>query len=177
MSSTVSGGGVRSQADLMQRCVVDEHTECWRWKFGRDGGGRPNMWIPAIRAVGTIGVACAVFATGKRPEPGTAWHPTCGTSNCANPEHRICGTRKSQMRALKMVRTPLQIARITRGKRAASKLSQDDVLAIRRSQLTLKQIAQQYGINAGYACQVRNGTRRGELAAPGSSVFAWSPER
>lgn len=175
MKRGIRSDGIRTAADLMLRCTVDEQTKCWHWKGALDGEGRPSMWLPAISGVGSIGVACALFATGKRPERGTAWHAVCTTPQCANPAHRVCGTRSSQMQALKLARTPLQIARITQAKRAVAKLSQEDVRAIRAGSLTLKQISEQYRIGIGYACEVRSGKRRAELAAPSASVFAWRP--
>ena len=175
MKRGIRSDGIRTAADLMLRCTVDEQTKCWHWKGARDSSGRPSVWLPAIRAVGSIGVACAVFATGNRPERGTAWHAICATPHCANPAHRTCGTRSSQMLALKMTRTPLQVARVSSGKRAKSKLTQADVHSIRAGSMTLKQIAAQHGISIGYACEVRSGKRRADLAAPASSVFAWRP--
>ena len=71
-----------------------------------------------------------------------------------------------------MKRTPLQIARSTAARRKVGKLTDDDVLSIRACDLTLKQIAERWGINAGYACEVRSGKVRGDIAAPNSSVWA-----
>lgn len=167
--------GIRTPADLKLRCIVDPLTGCWDWRGARDGNGRPSLWLPAIGSRVSLGVACAVFATGKRPERGTAWHTTCGSSACANPAHRICGTRSSQMLSLKLVRTPLQRAKVSASKRATAKLSEADVQDIRSCDLTLDQIAAKFDICVGYACEVRSGKRRLDLAAPASSVFAWRP--
>ncbi len=164
--------GIRTPADLKLRCVVDPDTACWHWKAARDVNNRPSFWFPPIKAVASIGVACAWWKTGKRPEKGSAWHAVCNTPDCANPAHRRCGDRSTQMLALKIVRSPLVRARQAQGKRLHSKLTDADVAAIRGSTMTLQQIMDRYGICRSYACQLRRGVKRATLVAPQSSVFA-----
>ena len=174
-SKSRRNNGIRTAADLMDRCKVDSDTACWHWHGARDAHGRPSMWCPALSSTVSLGVLSALLRTGHRPAKGTAWHCQCTTRDCANPAHRTPGTRSSQMLALRMQRTPAQRAKVAAGKRKGGKLTDADVEAIRNGGLLLREIVARYGISTGYACEVRSGKRRADLAAPGSSVFAWRP--
>lgn len=172
MKPPIRSNGVRTADDLKARCFVDADTGCWHWRMGRTSQGRPSLWLPAIARRSTLGVAACLLRTGLAPKPGTAWHSICGNIDCANPWHRTEGTRSTQMLALGMKRTPLQIARGTAARRRVGKLSDNDVLSIRACGLTLKEIAERWRITVGYACEVRSGKVRGDIAAPNSSVWA-----
>ena len=167
--------GIRAAADLMLRCKVDVDTSCWEWHGARDARGRPSTWCPGLQATVSLGVLAAYLRTGQRPAKGTAWHCLCKTPDCANPAHRTAGTRSSQMLALRMRRTPAQRAKVAAGRRLVGKLTEADVAVIRDGGLLLREIVARYGISTSYACEVRSGKRRADLAAPGSSVFAWRP--
>lgn len=165
-------GGIRTVEDLMGRCVVDTETDCWIWGMSRSKpGGAPSLWLPALGKRTSIGVAICVLMTGAGPKKGQCWHATCGTPYCANPAHRKCGNRSTQMLALKMERTPLQVVRMTAGRRANSKLSEEAAAEIRQSTEVLRVIAEKHGISLSHAGLVRSGKLRRPLAAPGSSVF------
>ena len=56
-------GGIRTEADLMGRCVVDEDTGCWHWRMAVDAKHRPSMWLPELGRVASIGVAVALLGT------------------------------------------------------------------------------------------------------------------
>lgn len=168
-------GGVRTIAGLKDRCVVDEITGCWLWRFARNSKGAPSLQYPPLGRVVSLGVAIGHLRTGKPPKPGVVWHCTCETRQCANPDHRRAGTRSSQMLAAGIKRSPQTRAKIIAGKRRTSKVSDADVSEIRASTMTLAEISQRYNITEGYACEIRSGKRRSPLAAPGSSVFFWRP--
>jgi hypothetical protein len=161
--------GVRAISDLLDRCrVVDG---CWHWADGRDGNGRPSLWLPALGRRVTLGTAICVLRTGKPPAKGVVWHCTCDTPNCANPAHRKAGTRSSQMLAAGIQRDAVTRARIAAGKRARSNLTDDAVRAIRASGETLHVLAARHGITPSYASQIRRGQRRREFCAAGASIF------
>lgn len=168
-------GGVRTIADLKDRCVVDEITGCWIWRAARDSNGVPSLQYPPLGRVVSLGVAIGHLRTGEPSPPGVVWHRTCETRQCANPDHREAGTRSTQMLAAVIKRSPQTRAKITAGKRRASKLSEADVAEIRGSDMKLAEIMERYSITRGYACELRSGKRRAPLAAPGSSAFAWRP--
>lgn len=171
----VRNDGIRDLDDLRARCWIDEITGCWHWRGGRDGDGRPALWLPAQGRRTSLGVALRWFVHGELPRPGSAYHPVCGTKNCANPKHRRDGTRATQMRAARIERSPLVRARMTIARRAAGKLSDADVAAIQAHPGPLRVIAEQFGITPGYACEIRRGKRRGAPVRKAASVFDWRP--
>ena len=167
--------GVRTITDLQDRCIVDDITGCWLWRAARDSNGTPSLQYPPLGRVVSLGVAIGHLLTGQPAERGVVWHRNCETRQCANPAHRVAGTRSTQMLSAGIKRGPQARARIIAGKRRAAKLSEADADEIRGSAMTLAEIVQRYGITRSYACEVRSGKRRAPLAAPGSSAFAWRP--
>ena len=165
--------GIRTPEDLKLRCRVDEHTDCWHWPGGTDGNGRPSFRFPPLGGITvSAGMAAAFWRTGERPKKGTAWHAMCGSGDCVNPAHRRCGTRKTQMRALRLVKLPLDRAKISAARLKNSPLSAADVAEIREKGLTVQEIVDRWGISRGYASSVRTGRARHTTVAPQSSVFA-----
>lgn len=165
--------GIRTADDLRGRCWVDEETGCWHWRGAVDANGRPSMWVPGLRRRGSLGMLACWLATGAGPRPGQAWHCTCTTSGCANPAHRTCGNRSSQMLALRMTRNPLQRARVSAGKIAKSPLTSEQRQEIVGSTDILRVIAERYGISTSQAHKLRS--TRQPLHSAGSSVFTWRP--
>jgi hypothetical protein len=166
--------GIRTRADLKARCTVDVDTGCWHWKGKLDQVGKPSIWFPPLQQRCTLGVIAAYFRTGERPKPGTAWHSKCSARDCANPGHRIEGNRSTQLLAAKLSHTPATRARISQRR---ARISDADVAQIRTAALPVAEIVERFGVCAGYAAELRNGTRRQIVGggAPGSSVFAWRP--
>lgn len=173
MTRGLRSDGIRTVADLQSRCWVDEQTACWHWRGGRDGNSRPSMWIPALRRSGSLGVLACLLTTGAGPKRGQNWHCICTTPDCGNPEHRTCGTRSSQMRALGMTRNPLQRARISAGKLANGKLTDAQRREIAGSTEFLRVLAERYGISTSQAHKLRS--TRQPLHSAGASVFNWRP--
>jgi hypothetical protein len=165
-------GGIRSVDDIKARCWVDEDTGHWHWR-GSLVEGRPSMWISGLQARCTVGVALCFFSTGKRPAKGKVWHHTCSCMECANPEHHKPGNRSSQMLAAHKRRGPLERLKVAKGRRKASRLTDDDVIAIRAGNEPLSVIAAQYGISVSYAWALRRG-KRWPLVAVNSSPFLMS---
>lgn len=167
--------GIRTIADLKDRCLVDDITGCWvvgKSQTARRGLAR--VWLPALARSLTPGAAIAFLTTGSLPMRGVAWHRTCQTLGCANPAHRTKGTRKSQMDAAKVKRSPLQRARIAKAKRAASKNVSEGIAAlIRASTEPTAVLARRYDLSEG---QVRRIRRQEQWKPVGVSAFSsWSP--
>lgn len=165
--------GIRTVEDLMARCWVDPDTGCWHWRFARDSKALPSLRLAPLNRTVSLGVAACYFATGAAPKPGQMWHCTCTTPNCANPEHRRAGDRSSQMRAASLTRTPLQRARISAGKRAASHLTDGQRAEIAGSTEILRVLAERYGVSVSGAQKLR--TARAPDPKAGFSVFSWRP--
>jgi hypothetical protein len=164
--------GIRTQDDLQLRCVVDPDTLCWHWRGATDSNGRPSFRFPPLGgAIVSAGVAAAYWRTGERPKRGTAWHTICRAGDCVNPQHRRCGTRKSQMLALRLKKSPLSKARISAGRLKKSRITESDIAEIRAKSLTVQEIVDRWGISRGYASNIRTGRARHTKVAPQSSVF------
>lgn len=163
--------GIRTIDDLQGRCVVDIDSGCWHWR-GATTLGLPSMWIGGLDDRVTAATAIAFLVTGEKPEKGRVWHCTCDTRGCCNPEHRNRhGTRSTQMLAAKITRTPMQIVRMSAGRRAGSKLSEAAVADILATDDILSAAAARHGCSLSHISQIRRGVLRKPLAAPGSSVF------
>lgn len=167
--------GIRTVDDLKDRCWIDEITECWHWREGRDTARVPKAWLPAAKRVVSLGTVIGWLAKGEIPPKGRFWHVHCETANCCNPGHRREGGRSEQMRAAKIKRTGVTVARIRETKRAASDLSQESAEQIRASSETLGVLAQRFGISVSYAGRVRSGECRSSAGLMTSSVFNWRP--
>jgi len=164
--------GIRTIADLKDRCHVDEDTGCWHWRGAMQRGRYPSLRVSALGITTTAGVAICFLLTGKRPAKGVAWHSTCRNTDCANPAHREPGTRSTQMTAHAIRRTPLTRALISANRRGGSRLSEDQIAEIEGSAEKLSALCDRYGICMSYASLLRRGMTRAAVAAPGSSVFA-----
>lgn len=160
------GPGINTPGDLAARCTVHRNG-CWTWKGAKDANGKPSFWFPPLQARVSLGMAACWWAVGRRPEKGEAWHIRCTTPDCANPEHRVCGNRSSQMLAARLERTLEQRLRQAAGRRKAGKLTDADVAAIKASDEPLEVLSARHGISVGYACSVRSGKARAFAIADG----------
>ena len=165
--------GIRTIEDLMARCWVDEDTGCWHFRGRQRCDNRPCMWFPPLGKVVALGTAIGYLRTGERPGKGVLWRCTCQTTDCANPAHRVAGTRSVQMLAMKLKRAPLTRIRMSLGRRGGGKLAEADRAAIRGSAETLRVICKTYGISLAYASMIRSGKDRMQLQAPGGSAFSF----
>lgn len=176
MTGTRKGGGIRcdgvkSVADLKDRCRVDDLTGCWHWAGGLNGSGRPSLWLPVLRRRVPLGLAICVLTTGTTPEVGVVWHCTCETKNCANPRHRTAGNRSSQMLAARIRRSAATRAKIAAGKRAVSPWDESVIADVRSSSEPLHAVAERHGMSIEHASNIRRGESRLELGVRGASVF------
>lgn len=169
--------GIRTIDNLRDRCWINDITGCWHWRGALSKGTTPSMWLPMLRQHVGLATAICALTTGASPKPGQIWHCTCETRFCANPAHRMAGTRSSQMLACGLVRSPLARARMSAGRRAKSMLSDEAVADIRHGTSTLRAEAALHGISVGHVWRIRKGTTRNIIAAPGSSVFTLGSSR
>lgn len=162
--------GIRTMADLLDRCVVDELTGCWRYRGSKSAHGEPKIWSAAIGQSVTVGTLIALFTTGERPEPGVVWRRMCETSCCANPAHRKKSDRHTASRASSAEKSPLHRARISATKRAQSKHCNEAIAAaIRASTETLRVLSERYGMSIESCSDIR---RLEQWKPVGVSVFS-----
>ena len=150
---------------------------CWEWKGCTDANGRPSFWFPPLGARVSLGVAACWWRMGRRAEKGEAWHApaSCALRDCANPWHRVCGTRSSQMLAQGLERTLQTRLRMSATRRVISDAVVREIVSSRGP---LDEIAAKHGISVGYACQLRKGTAKRKFAiAPDIKVVQAKPRR
>lgn len=169
-------GGIRTIEDLRLRCRIDEDTDCWHYGKASRSHHAPGVRLAVLgQEMVSLGVAIAVLSTGKRPEKGVCWHVTCTTPQCANPDHRKAGTRRSQMRSANYKPAAQTLAKIASTKRSKSALSKDAIEAIRSSDETLAVLSERHGVSPSHISRIRLGQCWSETAAPAASVFSWRP--
>lgn len=96
-------GGVRSLADLKDRCRIDDETGCWLWTLAvcvARGGVVPMAHIPAgvfapVPKGGTMPAPrLAWLMSGQKLQPGqVVWRQVCTGGRCIRPDHCRTGTR------------------------------------------------------------------------------------
>lgn len=137
------------QTTLMHRCKLAENG-CWEWQASRSPGGygqicRNNKTRPAHR------VSYEAFV-GKIPK-GLVVRHACDNPRCINPEHLSVGTMKENM-----------ADRDSRGRRdvkgeqiGTSKLTEREVLEIKRSDLSLTLLSEMYNVDKSNIWAIRSG--------------------
>jgi len=128
---------------------VGSPEECWLWTAytDRDGYGRFSVRGRKLRAH-----RVAVRLDGRYPTGKIVRH-TCDNPGCVNPSHLQLGTQRENMRDRD------ERGRQPRGARnGQSRLSRDDVKAIRRDDRPAKELAARYDTTASNVREIR--TRR-----------------
>jgi hypothetical protein len=170
-------GGVRSVDRLRERCVIDDETGCWHWKFGTSHG-RPQLIIshPAVgEHIRMSGARAAwVLSNGRTVPEGQIVRLRCRSLDCCNPEHTKATTRTEWGKHIAKVGAnkcdPLRRAQITRDAQARSKLNREIVSEIRASDRPAREEAARHGIAMSTVTAIRRRTRWKD-ALTASSVF------
>jgi len=136
--------------ERMDRLTVrDTETDCWFWK-----GEITNMGYGRIRVKGkNIGAHRLAFelAKGKIPEGMLVLH-SCDVRSCVNPDHLRVGTQKQNQEDAR-----LRNRTCFGEKNNKSKLTEEDVVAIRKDSRTLKEIAKDYCVkSASTICYIKS---------------------
>jgi len=172
-------GGIRDVLGVLNRCEIDDRTDCWIWKLSCTGGKYPKMSVLVDgKAITTTGIKGAMLASGVVFKPGhVAYHYKCTNHKCVNPAHIRVGTQRDKWEHIKesgwMQGDPLRQALNTRIKRSASKLT-PHVEEIRSSSETAEDIAKRLGCCSAAVRHIR-AYRTHKPEIKGSSVFGWRP--
>lgn len=152
---------------VQDRCV--EEGECWIWQQNSNNG-RPQMQAPGTRR--RVAVRRELWLQLRDPNlPSTRWVTTkCDTPCCVNPEHLCLTTNaKAQKKAGEQGKfsTLARRAKVAASKQAAvSRLTLEDVQAIRASDEILRVLAERYGVAKNTVWAIRNGTRWRTYSSP-----------
>jgi hypothetical protein len=158
--------GIRTIADLRDRCWVDPDTKCWHWRGAKHKVGVGNRqpvgmaWCPAAQRAVTLGVLISFLRTSKGPAKGQLWYCVCDTRDCANPAHRKLGTQRDVKRSAPDALSHLKAAAVLR---ARSKVSDEVASEIRCSDEPGIVLAAKYDVSPAYVSRIRTGRRRAPL--------------
>jgi hypothetical protein len=127
---------------------VRNRKECWFWKKRRDGNGHGEFKVD-----GRSSVAHRVafeLAYGQIPDGMLVRH-TCDNGACCNPTHLLTGTHADNVRD-RVIRQRGAI-----GENAGrAKLTNDQVYAIRESELARDSLARMYGVSIHNISAIRS---------------------
>jgi hypothetical protein len=134
-----------------------EEGDCWLWQ------GALNQGVPVVRHAGQIINVRRYIAQhlhGKAVQ-GKLASTTCRNPQCCAPEHVDLITRKQlQIRTTKRTRHQSRASRneklAARARARSSALDQEAVAAIRASDLTGRELAEQYGVALSTVQHARN---------------------
>jgi hypothetical protein len=136
-------------------------TKCWIWPRGRISSGYAQVYCDGKRKL--VHRISYEAHNGSIPEGMIVCH-SCDVPLCVNPDHLFIGTRKDSQRDCAQKeqnsRGFYKGHTLSKGPRIRL-LTAAQVLEIRQSTESLREIAFKYSITPSYACLVRKGTRKG----------------
>lgn len=139
---------------LKKYIVIDSETGCHNWTGAKDkaGYGRIRVdgkWVRVHR------LAYEQHMGQKIPEGMCVLHE-CDNPPCCNPEHLCIGTNQDNMND--KVRKGRQ-SRLKGEKNGRSELAYGQVIEIRDSSKTLKQLSEEYGVSFGQIGKIKRRER------------------
>lgn len=177
-------GGIRTIADLRDRCRITA-CGCWEWAYSCSSNGRPSvsMLIDGKRTNMNGRRAALTLATGKVPQRQYLAIPKdCDNRLCVNPDHaRLARTGELRRDMAKNATAAMRAAWTKNGRNQGhrlAKLTPEQVKAIKNSDKSAKELAQEYGMSVSNMHRIRSGRswrEAGSGLAANSSVFNWRP--
>lgn len=156
-------GGVRSIADVRERCVVGHDSDCWHLRTGHGKplrrGSTHKLWI---HARGMVSAPKAVWELhhGRPMNKDRRAVRTCESHDCANPQHIRALTHSEAQRVLVGAgsdMTPARRAQVARIARMRRRFTPEQVAEIRHSTVSAAALARKFGCAAEQVRDVRNG--------------------
>ena len=147
--------------ELMDGVVVS-NSGCWVWQKGLvETSGYASITRSYKKNVQEGGhrLAYAVFNGVDIPDGLYVCH-TCDNKACINPDHLWLGTQKDNIRD--MMKKGRRVW--AKGEQVAnSKLTDETIRAIRKSDEQVKKIAEKYGISSGHVSNIKSGLLWGHV--------------
>jgi hypothetical protein len=137
---------------LLAAIVVDPKSGCWIWQRARSKAGYGQLSVGGkVRYAHVLSFECFV---GERPSGAEVCH-RCDNPPCINPDHLFAGSHHQNM--LDATAKGRMGPRVpAKGERCGSaKLTESDVLAIRRAVGTTIAIGRQYGVDRTLVGKIR----------------------
>ncbi len=138
--------------------MVIEVGECWEWQ----GALQTNAPVPTMNFNGKVGPVRRHIAEHLGlPIEGKLATCNCGNALCVNPDHVVLVTRrKLQQRIAKEIRhavNPVRMKRLADRARAHSKLTPEQVQAIREASGKQRDIAALFGVSQATVSSIKRG--------------------
>lgn len=163
-------GGIRQPEDMRNRSRVDDG-DCWHWRGAMDKYGRAKVWFDEWRCTTTVAPLMGFFRTGERPSKKVRWLPMCSSDDCVNHNHWKRSTHSAAVKAKPRKNPALHALKVAAARRASSKLSEEDVVAIRAKDESIRACAQRFNVSIATVHRIRRGEQRRPLVMPGTSIF------
>lgn len=158
--------------DTIKKHVVEEG-DCWNWTGALQSCGS----VPTIRWQGKVGAVrrFVLLDQGVDLTKRLATY-TCGNPSCVNPEHLAPTTRKRvQVRTVaesNYTANPMRRKRLADKARLRSKLTLDQVIAIRAADGTQDAIAARFGVSQATVSVIKLGKTWRDYSNPFARLAA-----
>ncbi len=134
---------------------------CWKWNGAHDGWGYPMVSYPRSNGgKSTMGCVTRLVLerkTGQKLLPSQIAQHKCDNPGCVRPDHLVVGTHKTNAAD----RDAKGRAGNLRGEaHGSSKLSDDQVDAIRSATGKQYEIAARFGVSQGHVSEIKSGKQR-----------------
>lgn len=127
-----------------------EGDECLLWPFCMRGGRRPQDAYPALGMGGYAHVLLCTLAHGPRPTPQHETEHLCGKHRCMNKKHVQWALHKENC-----ARRTEHGTQTIGEKHGMAKLTEAEVLEIRKIPKRTRGVAEKYGISIATICTIR----------------------
>lgn len=145
------------RARIFNRCRMSE-TGCWIWTGPKGSGGYGAFSVRGVDQ--RAHRASYVIFKGPIPKGLHVLH-RCHNPTCVNPAHLRAGTHKENMAE----RDSLGRRDVKGEQIGTSKLTSDQVLEIKTSSLSNKDLAEKYGVKPTHIWRIRSGLSWGHVSA------------
>ena len=139
------------KARMDKAYIVDEKTGCWEWKKYKSKTGYGYINISGL-PVGAHRASIEIYGKQTIPEGMHVLHQ-CDNPGCINPEHLRVGTHQENMYEAKIRK---RMGGPKGEKQIFSKLTEKDVIAIRKDDRPAKVIAIDYGVSKDTIFKVKS---------------------
>lgn len=148
--------------DWLQARVREDEDGCWIWTGYTTKQGQPHARVNYVFFLVRRAVWEQVHARELSPK---FWAGVrCEKPGCVHPD---CVAARSRSQALQgRSLSAAHKASIAKTKRAASRVSDDDILLMRTSELSAQEISRQLGVCDSYASSVRRNRLRADHSNP-----------
>lgn len=143
------------QQKIVASSIPEPMSGCWLWEKGLDHLKKYGYTWYNNKNIRAHRASYLAF-NGEIPNGLFVLHK-CDNPKCVNPQHLFLGTNEDNLKDMAAKGRSCRGELNKCGKHGKAKLTEADVLAIRKDTRLTREIAKQYGIDRSYAGVVRSG--------------------